>query len=57
MPLAKAFSCGSSITFTFGISIPPAIQRFSTMLYTRGFSLRISGWAPVACWIILVLLK
>ena len=44
-------------TATLGMSIPQAMQRFSTMLYTLGFSLRISGWAPTAFWIIFVLLK
>ena len=32
MPLAKALSCGSSTTLILGISMPPAMQRFSTML-------------------------
>ena len=31
------------------MSIPHAMVRFSTILYTRGFSLRLSGRAPEAC--------
>ena len=48
IPEAKAFSCGSSMMFSLGISIPHDIVRFSTILYTRGFSLRVRGRAPVA---------
>lgn len=48
MPLAKAFSCGSSTMLIFGMSMPAVIQRFSTMLYTLGFSRLSSGRAPVA---------
>ena len=57
IPLAKAFSCGSSTMFIFGMSIPAVIVRFSTMLYTLGFSRRSSGFAPVAFFTIHALKK
>jgi hypothetical protein len=51
MPLANALSESSFIIYSFGVTIPWEMQRFSSRLYTRLFSFLSSGVEPVAIWI------
>src|ERR1035437_3784436 len=52
IPLANAFKESSSITLIFGVVIPVAMHRFSTILYTLLLSFRARGLESVAALII-----
>ena len=53
----RLYNIVENLTMTCGMGMPQAMVRFSTILYTRGLSRRISGCAFTAWRIIDVLLK
>ncbi len=45
-PVANALGAASSTTYSFGIGVPVAMQRFSTSRWKRGASAAVTATAP-----------